>query len=697
MGFTLIIAEKPQASKKIAEALANSKPKTIETEDGVKYYEFVRNGKKHVVVPAVGHLFSLKDANKGWNYPVFNYVWKPTYQINKKAFFAKKYFENIQRIAKEADNYIIATDFDIEGSVIGFNILRFLCGLEDGFRMKFSTLTKEDIVAAYENPMKHLDFNFIEAGLTRHELDWLWGINTTRALTLSLKKGGKKLSYYLLSAGRVQAPMLYLLYQKEKEIRAFKPEPFWQIEAKIQLTKNLLVSAFHETDKFWKKEDAEKIFKKCKNVEATVIDIETKKYKQSPPIPFDLTTLQTEAYRYFGWSPVQTINVAQSLYESAFISYPRTSSQKLPQQIGLKNILQQLSKLKNYSSLAKKILSKEIVPNEGKKEDPAHPAIHPTSEVPDLSKLNAQQKKLYDLIVRRFLAVFGEPAIRESMKITFDINGERFPVTGRRTIEKGWMEYYGNYAKVDETLFPDIRKGDKFYVSELILLDKETTPPPRYSQGSIVKELEKRNIGTKTTRAQILQTLYERGYIFGKSIEVTDLGMRISEILTKYVPDIVSEDLTRKFEKEMEAVEKNKKKRETVVKNAKKVLTKIIKEFKLHEEKIGAEMEKAILETKQQQSIIGPCPNCGGELKRLFAPVTRKYFVGCSNYPKCKTGYPLPHNSRIQRLDKICEQCKTPMIQVMRQGRRPFRMCLSPQCPTKADWGKNKEKLNNKK
>ena len=126
MGFTLIIAEKPNASAKIAQALANGKPKTIETEDGVKYYEFTRNGKKHIAVPAVGHLFSLKDSHKGWTYPVFDYVWKPTYQINKKAFFAKKYFENIQRIAKDADSFIIATDFDNEGSVIGFNILRFL-------------------------------------------------------------------------------------------------------------------------------------------------------------------------------------------------------------------------------------------------------------------------------------------------------------------------------------------------------------------------------------------------------------------------------------------------------------------------------------------------------------------------------------------------------------------------------------------
>ena len=333
----------------------------------------------------------------------------------------------------------------------------------------------------------------------------------------------------------------------------------------------------------------------------------------------------------------------------------------------------------------------ELKANEGKKEDSAHPSIHPTSETPELSKLNAQQKKLYDLVVRRFLAVFGEPSLRESMKITFDISGEKYPVTGRRTIEKGWMEYYGNYAKVDETVFPQVKKGQKFEVKELALLSKETSPPPRFSQGSIVRELEKHNIGTKTTRAQILQTLYDRGYIIGKSIEVTDIGIKIAQILEKYVPDIVSEELTRKFEKDMEGIEKEKKKREDVVKSARRVLNKIAKEFKLHEEKIGAELEKAILETKQQQSILGPCPNSGDDLKILFSPRTRKRFVGCFGYPKCKTGFPIPLVGRIDRTDKICEECKTPIIQVWRQGRRPFRMCLDPKCSTKADWNKKNE------
>ncbi len=679
---------------KIAQALAQRKPEVIETPDGVKYYELNRDGKRHVVVPAVGHLFLLKDNSKsGWQYPVYDYEWKPTYEINKKAFFAKKYFENLQRLAKDATDFIVATDYDQEGAVLGYNILRFLCGENDAKRMKFSTLVKEDLIESYQNKMAHLDFPQIEAGLTRHELDWLWGINTTRALTLALKVAGKKLSFYLLSAGRVQAPMLYVLYQKEKEIEAFKPDPFWQIEAKIPISPELLIVCNHEADKFWKKEDAEKIFSKCKGKKAIVDEIKIRKYKQTPPTPFDLTTLQTEAYRFFGWSPKQTTNIAEGLYQGGHISYPRTSSQKLPLQIGYQNILKKIAGLKTYSKLAEKLLKGELKPNEGKKEDPAHPSVYPTSEVPDISKLNAQQKKLYDLIVRRFLAVFASEATRESMQVIFLINGEKFPATGRRTIEKGWMEFYGHYAKVDEITFPPMKKGNSIDVKELNLLDKETTPPPRYSQGSIVKELEKRNVGTKTTRAQILQTLYDRGYITGKSVEVTELGMQVAEVLAKYVPEIVSEDLTRKFEKEMESIEKGKRKREKVVSEAKKILGKIIVEFKEHEMSIGRELEKAVLETKKQQSLLGPCPNCGKDLKILFSPRTRKRFCGCSSYPKCKTGYPLPLIGRIDRTDKICEFCKTPIIQVWRKGKRPFRMCLFPQCETKKDWNKPKQEI----
>ena len=308
MSYTLIIAEKPNASQKIAVALSEGKPKIHETKDGVKYYEFTRNKKKHIVVPAVGHLYTLKDTTKGWNYPVFDHVWKPTFEVNKKAFFARKYFDAIKGLIGGAKDFIIATDYDQEGFVIGANILHFLCKKKDAKRMKFSTLTKPDLIDSYDNIIKHIDKLPVEAGIARHQLDFLYGLNTTRALTLAIKKGGKKLNFYLLSAGRVQAPMLHFLMQKEKSIKAFKPTPYWEIAGEVKLSPKLRVPITHEDGKMKDQKKAVKIIDKVKKAKkAKVVAIATKQYKQNPPVPFDLTTLQTEGYRFFGWSPIEII------------------------------------------------------------------------------------------------------------------------------------------------------------------------------------------------------------------------------------------------------------------------------------------------------------------------------------------------------------------------------------------------------
>ncbi|MCD6371857.1 MAG: DNA topoisomerase I, partial [Candidatus Aenigmarchaeota archaeon] len=369
MNKVFLICEKPNAAKKIANALAENKVKEVESEYGAKYYVFKRNGIEHLAVPAVGHIFTLKDVSKkGWVYPVLDTDWAPTFEVNKSAEFARKYFKTFESLVKDNYEYVIATDLDEEGSVIGYNILRFICKKRDAKRMCFSTLTKLDLIKAYENVLKHIDKGRIESGLTRHELDFLYGINTSRALTLSIKAGGKKLSHYILSAGRVQTPMLYFLIKREKEIKKFKPKPFWQIEAKVKTKPQ--ITCLHKKGKFWSKDEVDKIIKNCKNKNAIVKKITSRKRQQLPPYPFDLTSLQTEAYKFFGYSPKRTISIAQNLYTAGYISYPRTSSQKLPKQLGYKNILKALQKLKGYKELSAKLLSKtNLVPREGPKSD----------------------------------------------------------------------------------------------------------------------------------------------------------------------------------------------------------------------------------------------------------------------------------------------------------------------------------------
>ena len=690
MGHTLIITEKPNAAKMIAKAISDKRPKKqTNGETEAYWYEFVKDGRDIVVAPAAGHLFSLKQKSKGWDYPVFDVEWVPSYKANKSSMFSRKYLENLKDLAEGADDFIVACDYDQEGSVIGFNILKFVCEKEDASRMKFSTLTQDELINAYEKASKHLDKNQIEAGLTRHYLDWYWGINTTRALTLSVKNHGKRFS--IVSAGRVQAPVLNVLAKREHEIEKFEPDPYWELEAELKLGRRK-VTAEHTKGEFWDEDKVKTAVKKAKNAKkAQVKKVKKTKRKKKPPTPFDTTTLLRTINRYFGYTPKKALSMAESLYQKGLISYPRTSSKKLPKSIGYEKILKKISGQKKYKKKANFVLEKtDVKPRQGKKKDPAHPAVYPTGQKP--GKLSSSQKKVYDLIVHRFLAVFGKPAVRESIRVNFDIGGEKFKVNGVRTIESNWFELYGRYAKFKEQTLPKMEKGKKYKVKKINKLDKETQPPSRYTQNSALKLMEDLDLGTKATRASILSTLYDRHYIMGKSIKVTELGLAVTDLLNKHVEDIVSEDMTRQFENETEDVFEGKRKRKSVLNDAKKELKKVMKQFKKKEKDIGEELGDVIKKTQEKKNELGPCPNCDGQMKKLYSRWSKKYFVGCSSYPDCKTGFPLPQNGSIVKTKKVCDDCNTPIIQVFRKGERPFRMCLDPECPTKEDW-LDKEKL----
>ncbi|MCK4670569.1 MAG: DNA topoisomerase I, partial [Nanoarchaeota archaeon] len=563
MPYELIICEKPQAAKRIAEALADGKP-IKESVKKVSYYK-ITHGKKDIVVGcAVGHLYGLGEKNKaGWTYPVFDIEWKPTSEISKSAKFSKPYLEMLKKLAKDANEFTVACDFDVEGEVIGWNVVRFVCKKKNANRMKFSTLTKDELIEAYEHKHKKLEWGQAYAGETRHMLDWFWGINMSRALTLAVQK--VKGGFRLLSSGRVQGPALKLVVEKEKEIRVFKSEPYWQLQMFCRKGKSEL-EAYHEKGNFTKEKEALVIFNKIKNQnEATVKNLETKKYNHNPPVPFDLTTLQTESYRRLRISPKATLNLAQNLYTGGYISYPRTSSQKLPAKLGLKNILKKLGKQEAYTKLVEELLKKKnLKPNQGEKIDDAHPSIFPTGNIP--KRLTADEAKLYDLIVKRFFSVFGDPAVRETMKVFFDVMNEIFIAEGKRTIEKNWHKFYAPYLKLKEVEFPALKKGQKIAVEEINKLNKETLPPKRYTESSIIKDMERANIGTKSTRAQIIDTLFMRGYVTGKQVTATKLGIKTIEVLDKYAPQIIDVQLTRHFEEEMEEIRQGKKESSEVVK-----------------------------------------------------------------------------------------------------------------------------------
>ena len=299
---------------------------------------------------AVGHLYGLAQKTKGWTYPVFDIEWKPTYETSKESGFVKDYVDTLKKLSKKVKEFTVACDFDVEGEVIGWNALRFACGVKDGNRMKFSTLTKGDLIEAYEKKNKHLNWGQAKAGETRHMLDWFYGINLSRALSNSIKAAG---SFKVMSIGRVQGPALKFLVDREREIAAFKPEPYWQL---MMLTKNK-IEAWHEKDKFWDKKEVDKIYTKIKNEKKTeVVDIKRTKHVKAAPPPFDLTTLQTESHRHFGMTPKEALGHAQSLYLAGLISYPRTSSQQLDPKIGFAKIMKALAKQSSYTALCEELL-----------------------------------------------------------------------------------------------------------------------------------------------------------------------------------------------------------------------------------------------------------------------------------------------------------------------------------------------------
>ncbi len=673
--YELIISEKPKSAQKIAEALADGKP-VKKNYKGVPYYLVTHGSKDIVVTGAVGHLYGLAEKDKSYKFPVFEIQWKPTAETAKSAGYSKKYLQAIKNLSKEASSFTVATDYDIEGEVIGLNIVKYGCNQKDAARMKFSTLTKYDLIEAYENKLKTLDWPQAEAGETRHFLDWYNGINYSRALTYAYKTTG---GFKILSIGRVQGPALKIIVGREKEIKAFKPIPFWQIELKGTVN-NRNIEAWHIQDKFWKKKEAEKVMSNVKGKkEGSISKVEKNQFNQLPPNPFDLTALQVEAYRVFKIQPKDTLSIAQELYISGYISYPRTSSNQLPAKIGYSKILSLLIKQDKYKELCSKLLKTKLMPNNGKKTDPAHPAIYPTGITP---KLDGKYTKIYDLIVRRFMATFGESAVRETMRIYIDVNKEIFVAKGTRTVEKGWFIYYGDYVRLEEEELPKVKEKDNVQVKKITLHEKETQPPKRYTPASIIKELEKRSLGTKSTRAQIVDTLFQRHYVHGtSSIEATELGINIIETLEKYVPKIIDEELTRHFEHEMDEIREGKKDKKEVLQEAKEEIINVINDFRKHEKEVGEELKKAHWEAKETMNTLGNCPNCKeGNL------VIRKgkfgSFAACSNYPKCKTTVSLPAGKNIKPADKVCEVCGYPVVkEVKKKSVREF--CLNPKCKTK--------------
>ncbi|MEM3112954.1 MAG: DNA topoisomerase I [Candidatus Pacearchaeota archaeon] len=669
-GPMMIITEKPQASQKIADALSQNGV-AKRTYNNVPYYELVKNDRLIQVVCTVGHLFTLSQVNARNSWPTFDIKWKPNYMV-KKNDFTKKYYDTISSLAKKASGFVVATDYDIEGEVIGMNIIRYICGQKDAERMKFSTLTSKEIQEAFEKRSNSLDWKQGIAGETRHYLDWIYGINLSRALMDAIKTTGK---FRLMSIGRVQGPALKIIVEKEHEIQKFRPTKYWQVFADVSDGEKIIEV------KYVKDITKERILDEFRKLEGRegVSEVIKTEQKVPPLAPFDLTSLQTEVYRLYKINPSKTLEIAQRLYLGGVISYPRTSSQKIPKEIGYEKIL---DRLKARYPFVNKISRK--TPVEGKKTDPAHPSIFPTGE---FHILEGNDKNVYDLIVKRFVACFFDDAVLDDKKISVDIEGKKFEAKGMSIRKKGWMEIYPSVLKEKE--LDDIKRN--VIVKKIIIEEKMTQPPHRYTPASLIKELEKRNLGTKATRAAIIETLYDRGYIFGeKNIQATSLGISLIDTLEKNSPIIIDENLTREMEKKLDELRQSKnpfEKEEKIIDETKSIIYKIGNEFSKNKHEIGKDLVKAteeLWEKQKKENLIMQCKICNnGDLTIKYNKSSNRYFIACSAYPDCKITYSLPPNGLIKKSEKICELCGWNMLISIRKGKRPWIFCFNPDCESR--------------
>ena len=684
-----VLCEKPDAAMRIAKALDyenDGNGISKKTLRGVPYYEVNRGKEKLLIVSALGHLYTVAPSVADRQvFPIFDFKWVPKYLAERGAKRTKAWINAISKLSKDAEEFILATDYDIEGATLGYTILKYACnGKEkEAKRMKFSTLTTEELRRAYENALPHIEFSTVEAGLCRHFIDALYGINLSRALTLSAKNWSGM--YSTLSIGRVQGPTLKFLVNREKKINSFIPVPYWSVKAKVEI-KSSVYEAKYAQDTIKTRSEADSIVSSCRGKIGEISDVEVRKIVQNPPTPFNLGALQREAYALFKYTPKRTLDIAQRLYLDALISYPRTSGQKLPPSINYKSILKSLTRSPKYRSLAKILLSKDnITPREGTKEDPAHPAIYPTGNLPE-RELSRQERNIFDLIVRRFMAVFGDPALKESMKVSISVNGHIFHLRGRRILDEGWIVFYRPYVKVEEIILPELAVGDEVKFLEVLREDKFTKPPPRLNPSSLLKMMETEGIGTKSTRANIIETLYERGYISGERMSVSQLGFDVIDILGRYCPEVTSVDLTRNLEESMDRIQSGDEKMEVVITKAIERLKPIFDDLKRYEKSIGRELSESIKKARLQKRILGSCPVCGtGKLIIIYSKRSGKRFVGCTNFFNglCKASFPLPQRGVIKPLGRSCSKCGWPIIQVKLKGKRPWILCVNSNCPSK--------------
>ncbi|WP_455795990.1 DNA topoisomerase III [Clostridium butyricum] len=632
MGKSLILAEKPSVGRDLAKVLKCNVNKG-------SYIE----GNKYIVTWAMGHLVGLMDPEGYDNkYKEWKMETLPMLPKHMKLTVLKKTGKQYNEVKKQllrndVNEIIIATDAGREGELVARWIIEKAGVKKPLKRLWISSQTNKAILDGFKNLKDAKEYeNLYKAAVCRAEADWLVGLNVTRALTC--KHNAQ------LSAGRVQSPTLAMIVQREEEIRNFKPVDYWCLNAK---TDRFMLNWVNEkgNNSTFKEEIADSIVNKCKGQNGEVLEVKKTTKKKYSPALYDLTELQRDANKIWGYSAKQTLNLMQRLYENhKVLTYPRTDSRYVTSDI-VATIPERLKAVSfgEYRVAAQQILNTGVKANKNYVDNSKvsdHHAIIPTEEKGSLANLSSDEKHIYDLVVKRFLSVLLPAYEYEQTTVTVNIGKETFSAKGNITKSKGWKMLYDNLNDDEDSQeLPHLNKGDNIIIKSVNKVKKQTTPPARFNEATLLSAMESPQkyiniekdaaktlnetggLGTVATRADIIEKLFNSFVIEkkGKDIYPTSKGKQLIELVPK---DLKSPLLTAKWESQLDQIAKGKRDNLSFIKEMKNYSVALVEDVKCgsskftHDNLTGKkcpECGKYMLEVKTKNGVMNVCQDrsCG--------------------------------------------------------------------------------------
>jgi len=667
---TLVVAEKFNTALRIAIVLSDGRMQRSRSE-GTNVFRFDRPDGAYTVMGLRGHIVEL-------DYPDEHAEWSvaglPRLLETEplKRVTAGGIVGTLRALVRDVERVIIATDFDREGELIGLEALELMLEVHPTVEVKrarYSALTRDEIERSFEH-LQELDHALAEAASARQEIDLLWGALLTRYLSLTAEQRGKS----FLSAGRVQTPTLALLVERDQAIKEFVPSPFWEIEADAT-DGTTAFGLRHGHGTFQDKAEADRVFARVDGArDGTVLEYAEEATKRRPPIPFSTTLFVAEATR-LGLGAAYAMRIAEDLYTQGLISYPRTDNTVYPRGLGLRTLVEKFVE-SPFREAAQYVLEQpSFRPSRGRTETTDHPPIYPTGVV-DPKKLKPEHARVYELVVRRFLATVAPDSTGLARTTAVEVRDERFEGRGQILVEPGWYRIYP-YSEPEQRPMPVLTVGQKVTIDAVRLREDQTRPPRRFTQGSLIQEMERLGLGTKSTRHDVLQKLFDRHYVSQKSLEPTGTGIAVTEALRAHAPVITRPEMTHRLEEDMELVAESKKPRQEVLDESREMLRETYDLLARNADGVRATIRGAL----DRQHFVGPCAKCGGALQMQRSSRGGRW-VQCVNNPAtCDVSYSLPSAGFIEPAPEfLCAKCQTPRLKIIFRGQRPDLYCVNPAC-----------------